>query len=530
MKLSIAVSLVNIIFLTKGIAHAAKASSSQFRERELKMKKTKVSKKKAKSSKSSKNKSLKKSKEFATEPHQVSDEDMGNKPVEIKLPSNNTEIEFPCPVHSLERAEVEEEDENEIPRIVGGSEVARGKYPYMVYGVSCGATLVAPNVLLTAAHCNGFINKVQIGLHEINPKPNNYEEFNVKEAVPHPYYQRDTLDFDYMVLLLDGNSEYAPVELDDGSMQGLLEAGDAQATAIGWGTTSYGGPTSNVLMETVINLWTEQECKSVYPNYFTDQMICAASIGKDSCQGDSGGPLIENSTQKQIGIVSWGVRCALEKYPGVYSSVGKEYEWINSYIQLWAPKTTSPTPAPTATPTSSPTPAPTDAPSPSPTLAPTDTPTSSPTLSPTAAPTSSPTSEPSNEPTLEPTLQTTFSPLSPSAQTFSPTKMRSVSPSARPSSSVPSPSPTESTDSSSYVLLRIGQGETCPEGKWVPLNDCLIAAQQVGAGMENLRSYVYFNWPSAPCGCSIWNADYIDYREATGQCTGPHNSQLVCKK
>jgi trypsin len=50
-------------------------------------------------------------------------------------------------------------------------------------------------------------------------------------------------------------------------------------------------------------------------------MICAGVTGggKDACQGDSGGPLVVGN--QLVGIVSWGLSCALPDYPGVYSNV-----------------------------------------------------------------------------------------------------------------------------------------------------------------------------------------------------------------
>ncbi|XP_053685995.1 trypsin 5G1-like [Sabethes cyaneus] len=57
-------------------------------------------------------------------------------------------------------------------------------------------------------------------------------------------------------------------------------------------------------------------------------MICAGydKGGKDACQGDSGGPLVED--RKLVGVVSWGMGCALPGFAGVYSRVSSVREWI----------------------------------------------------------------------------------------------------------------------------------------------------------------------------------------------------------
>uniref|UniRef100_A0A182YSR3 Uncharacterized protein n=1 Tax=Anopheles stephensi TaxID=30069 RepID=A0A182YSR3_ANOST len=71
----------------------------------------------------------------------------------------------------------------------------------------------------------------------------------------------------------------------------------------------------------------------------TEGMICAGyqEGGRDACQGDSGGPLLcpyPNEKDRWFvgGIVSWGVRCAHPKLPGVYANVPKFIPWILSQI------------------------------------------------------------------------------------------------------------------------------------------------------------------------------------------------------
>ncbi|CBY11450.1 unnamed protein product [Oikopleura dioica] len=91
------------------------------------------------------------------------------------------------------------------------------------------------------------------------------------------------------------------------------------------------GSRSNDLIEMQQQLYqvevTWQSC-SLYPSeYISDNMFCAADIGKDSCFGDSGGPLLVKETLVQPGVVSWGEECAGDR-PGVYSKVSMLSDWI----------------------------------------------------------------------------------------------------------------------------------------------------------------------------------------------------------
>lgn len=78
------------------------------------------------------------------------------------------------------------------------------------------------------------------------------------------------------------------------------------------------------------------QCKKAFTAFKTvqidERVLCAGYLQgrKDSCQGDSGGPLIAayQSQFYQVGVVSYGFRCAAEGYPGVYTRVTAFLDWI----------------------------------------------------------------------------------------------------------------------------------------------------------------------------------------------------------
>jgi len=118
-----------------------------------------------------------------------------------------------------------------------------------------------------------------------------------------------------------------------------------------------------------VNVLSNDVCMNNYgygQGQITDQMMCAnvEGGGKDSCQGDSGGPLVSPNPDlyELIGVVSFGVGCALADYPGVYARMSKQLEWIGSNTEgSWntcgrcAPGEECATPAPAPAPAPSPT-------------------------------------------------------------------------------------------------------------------------------------------------------------------------------
>jgi len=131
------------------------------------------------------------------------------------------------------------------------------------------------------------------------------------------------------------NSNIQPICLAQG---GKKYVGNT-VTVAGWGTLREGGSQPASLMKVDVKVWTNSECKSSYgssaPGGITSHMLCASESDRDSCSGDSGGPLFDcpfGGSCEQIGIVSWGIGCAKQKYPGVYTRVTEMMPWISRII------------------------------------------------------------------------------------------------------------------------------------------------------------------------------------------------------
>ncbi len=78
-----------------------------------------------------------------------------------------------------------------------------------------------------------------------------------------------------------------------------------------------------------------------------------------------------------------------------------------------------------------------------------------------------------------------------------------------------------------------GEGNgRCPGNQAISKAQCLEAATKVGkeAGMTALKDFLNVGtWPFTPCGCFIYDASWIDYKDpGVGNCNPDTRAQLVC--
>ena len=207
---------------------------------------------------------------------------------------------------------------------------------YVILGHFCGASLIAKDMLVSAAHCAGGRYDAIIGRHKHNDKDG--DVVRVANEYKHPNYNDGTSSNDFMVLKLSRatTANATPVKINS---SGSTPRDDENLVVMGWGVTNENsGTTSNKLMEVTVQAVSNSECRSAYGSELnTSTMLCAAGTRKDSCQGDSGGPLIKKgfgnaANDLLVGIVSWGYGCADPDYPGVYARVSAGYSFIQQVV------------------------------------------------------------------------------------------------------------------------------------------------------------------------------------------------------
>jgi secreted trypsin-like serine protease len=246
-------------------------------------------------------------------------------------------------------------------RIVGGENVSEQQGPAytamaalvlsdQVYQGSdadrqfCGGSLIAAQVVLTAAHCvldssgaTVTVSDIEVVLGKRDLAAPSGGEHLAVARIQVPASYRRTRSPDVAVVTLASPSAQTPIGLVSRSVD--WRPGTRSRVA-GWGLTREGGKPSHVLRHVSIPILRGADCRRAYGSSFrSTSMLCAGALkgGKDSCQGDSGGPLMVRGQDRQLllaGVVSWGNGCARRGFPGIYARVGATR--VQSWIALAA--------------------------------------------------------------------------------------------------------------------------------------------------------------------------------------------------
>ena len=251
------------------------------------------------------------------------------------------------------------------PRVVGGRTTKITRWPWQVSigylpidptdafkNHGCGGSLVAPTVVVTAAHC------MTLGATDFTLPPEQFQVvtgrtrlssnlgreheledyFWFVDAQGRPLWRSATIEWDVVFILLDSPSPREPIKIAGPGEESVWAPGRL-AFATGWGSTFAGtdqeideldAPQSDVLRQARMKMISNSECDGVYgPALFPEVMVCAGlrAGGVDVCAGDSGGPLVvpvARGGHRLIGDTSFAEGCGLPRTPGVYGRLAAD--------------------------------------------------------------------------------------------------------------------------------------------------------------------------------------------------------------
>lgn len=236
-------------------------------------------------------------------------------------------------------------------RIVNGKLAEEEQFPWMMFlkvtfpgpctkRIACGATIITRQHLLSAAHCTQDEGQDAVRIQAYYgetyyPKGTIIE---VSMFLRHPEFDAESFTNDISLMLLAQPLRFSSRALSICLPTQPMDLVDQEVIIAGWGYEVLDGKISKQLRYTNVKVVPSSRCRSVFSSgtFVKKLMICAYQMDTDACQGDSGGPMMlrdpDDAHYIQVGIVSFGIGCAMRDVPGVYTRLDSLVDWISENL------------------------------------------------------------------------------------------------------------------------------------------------------------------------------------------------------
>jgi secreted trypsin-like serine protease len=252
--------------------------------------------------------------------------------------------------------------------VFNGDEAVAGSYPFLAWiyysdGIdnrTCTGTVVASNVVLTAAHCvlrNDWTNNLDparfvVVTGNVHHLASPHTTSSVTSFAVAPSFRAEAgashpRTGDCAVLILSQPTPSPPVRLATAQ---VWSAGTAVAMA-GWGQTGLPDPGDGLRTGTSV-VQGDSYCAAHLGEFEPALLLCIQDTAQNrysGCQGDSGGPLLMTapgtvSEPLEIGIVSFGPGNCSPELPSYLGRADVAQPWVEAEIAANPPPPPAPEP------------------------------------------------------------------------------------------------------------------------------------------------------------------------------------------